>query len=239
MPRMTFDKERVSFNIARLKKEGHNFEIVIDPDLAMEFRKNKPVNVEEVLVDGKIFSDAKKGMLASEHEMKKVFKTDDAKEVAEIILKKGEVHLTADYKAKLLEEKRKRIIGIIHVNGVDPRTHLPHPMTRIENAFAEAKVKVKELKTAEDQIQDILKALRPILPIKFEVKKIEIQLPAKYAGKLHLLAKNFARIVKQDWQGNGSLYAVVEVPGGLEQEFYDRINNFTHGSVETKVLTDK
>ena len=239
MPRMTFDKERVSFNIAKLKKEGHNFEIVVNPDLAIDFRNNKPVNIEDVLIDQKIFSDAKKGMLASENDMKKIFKTDDTNGVAETILKKGDVHLTAEYKAKLLEEKRKRIIGIIHANGVDPRTHAPHPITRIENAFEEAKVRVSEFKKAEDQIQDILKALRPILPINFEVKKVEILLPAKYAGKLHSLAKGFARIVKQDWQGDGSMNAVVEVPGGLEQDFYERINNFTHGSVETKVLTER
>ncbi|MBN2111771.1 ribosome assembly factor SBDS [Candidatus Woesearchaeota archaeon] len=236
MQRSTFGKEKVSFSIARLKKEGHNFEIAVNPDLALDFRNRKPVNVEDVLVDQKIFSDAKKGMVASEHEVKKIFKTENPIEVAEIILKNGEVHLTAEYKTRMLEEKRKRIMWIIHANGVDPRTHAPHPLTRIENAFEEAKVRIDEHKSAEDQVQDILKALRPILPIKFEVKKVEIMLPAKYAGKLHLLAKGFARIIRQDWQGDGSLKAVVEVPGGLEQDFYEKINNLTHGSVETKVL---
>jgi ribosome maturation protein SDO1 len=238
MARMTFDKERVSMDIARLRKGSNVFEIVINPDLALDYRNNKPVDLRDILIDEKIFSDAKKGMLASENEMEKLFKTAEPLRVAEIILKQGDVHLTADYKAKLLEEKRRRIISIIQTNGVDPRTKLPHPATRINNAFEEAKVKIDEHKSAEDQIEDVLKALRPILPIKFEVKKVEIMLPAKYSGKLHSIVKGFGKILKQDWNNDGSVSAVVEVPGGLEPDFYDKLNNFTSGSVETRTLNE-
>jgi ribosome maturation protein SDO1 len=236
MQRQTCDKEKVSLNIARLKKGSSVFEIVINPDLALDYRSKKPVELKDILIDEKIFSDAKKGMLASENEMKNLFKTADPMQVAEKILRNGEVHLTADYRAKLAEQKRRRIIGIIHANGVDPRTKLPHPIARIENAFAEAKVRIDEHKSAEDQVQDVLKALRPVLPIKFEVKKVEITLPAKYAGKLHALARGFGKILRNDWRNDGSVFAVVEVPGGLEQDFYDKINNFTSGSVEIKTL---
>lgn len=236
MPRMTFDKEKVSMNIARLKKGGSCFEIVVNPDLAIEYRKKRSVNVKEALRDQKIFSDAKRGMISPEDEMEKAFSTKEPLKIAEEILKHGEVHLTAEYKAKIAEEKRKKIIGLIHSNGVDPRTDLPHPVSRIENAFQEAKVKIKEHKSAEDQIQDIIKALRPILPIRFEVKKMEIKLPSKYAGRLDSLAKGFAKILKRDWKDDGSLNATVEIPGGLEQDFYERINNFTNGSAETEVL---
>lgn len=238
MARMTFDKERVSLSLAKLKKGSGNFEIAVDPDKALDYRNNKQVDIKDVLVDEKIFSDAKKGMLASENEMKKIFKTAEPLEVAKIILKEGDVHLTADYKAKLLEEKRRKIINIIHANGVDPRTKLPHPRQRIENAFEEAKVRISEHKTAEDQVQDALKALKPILPIRFEVKKVEITLPAKYSGKLHSLARGFAKILKQDWKNDGSVRAVVEVPGGLEPDFYDRLNSFTHGSADAKALDE-
>ncbi len=238
MARMTFDKERVSLDIAKLRKDSLVFEIVINPELALDYRNKKPVDLRDILIDEKIFSDAKRGMLASENDMKKIFNTAESMKVAEIILKEGEVQLTADYKAKLLEEKRKKIISIIQVNGIDPRTKLPHPATRINNAFEEAKVKIDEYKSAEDQIEDVLNALRPILPIKFEVKKVEIILPAKYAGKLHSIVKGFGKVLKQDWNNDGSVSAVVEVPGGLESDFYDKLNNFTSGSVETRTLNE-
>jgi len=237
MPRLTFDKERVSLNIARLRKGSHCFEVVVDPDLAMAYRQNQPVGVKDVLMDQKIFSDAKKGMLASESAMKQIFNTSEQLKVAETILKKGDVHLTAEHKARLIEEKRKRIIDIIHMNGVDPRTHLPHPLSRLKNAFDEARVRISQYKGAEDQVQDVLKALRPVLPIKFEVKRVEIRVPAKYAGMFHLLVKGFATVLKKEWQDDGSLRAVIELPGGLETDFYERLNSSTHGSAETKVLT--
>jgi ribosome maturation protein SDO1 len=236
MQRQTFDKERVSFNVARLKKGSTNFEIVVNPDMALDYKNNKPVDISEILVDSKIFSDAKKGMLASENEIQKIFNTADPNEVAKKILDEGEVHLTAEYKARLHKEKRRRIIGIIQANGVDPRTKLPHPQTRIENAFEEAKIRINEHKSAEDQVEDVIKALRPILPIKFEVKKVEIVLPAKYAGKLHSFVRGFGKILKQDWKSDGSAVAVIEIPGGMENDFYDRLNSFTHGSVETRTL---
>jgi len=239
MQRTTFDKERVSLDIARLKKGGNTFEVVVNPDLAIEFKNGSKAEINDVLVDPKIFCDAKKGMLASESEIKSVFGTTDAAKVAETILKDGDVHLTAAYKSKIMEEKKKKIIAIIHVNGIDPRTGLPHPETRVQNAFEQAKVKLSEFKSAEDQVQDVLKALKPILPIRFEVKQVEIKLPAKYAGSFHSMVKGFGKILRQNWQSDGSLDAVIEIPAGLEPEFYDKINSFTHGSAQATVLKQK
>ena len=36
---ITYDDERFSINVARLKKGGEHFEIVIDPDTAVEFKE--------------------------------------------------------------------------------------------------------------------------------------------------------------------------------------------------------
>ena len=60
---------------------------------------------------------------------------------------------------------------IIHRNGVDPKTKLPHPIQRLENAFEEAKIKIDERRSAEDQVKEILDKLRPVLPISFEKKE--------------------------------------------------------------------
>ncbi|NQV08385.1 ribosome assembly factor SBDS [Candidatus Woesearchaeota archaeon] len=233
---MSLTHEKVSFNLAKLKKAGNNFEIVIDSDKAMEYKQGKDVDLLDVLKDEKVFSDAQKGLLASEHAMKEIFKTSDSLEVAKIILKDGEVQLTAEYRAKVVEEKRRKIIELIHRNGVDPKTHLPHPVTRIENAFAEAKVHIDQNKSAEDQLQNILKELMVVLPIKFEMKEVAVKIPSEYGAKSYSILKSFGRILRDDWQTDGSLIAVIEIAAGLEQEFYDKLNDLTHGGVESKVL---
>jgi ribosome maturation protein SDO1 len=239
MTGITYDKERIHLNLAKLKKGKENFEIDIDADSAVAYKEGKAIDIKDILKAQTIFSDAKKGLVASEHLMQQLFGTSDSIKVAEIIIKEGEIQLTAEYREKLRQNKRRRIIDIIHRNAVDPKTHLPHPVQRIENAFDEAKVKIDEFKSAEKQLQDVLKKLRMVLPIRFEVKEMAVKIPAEYAAKSYSIVKSFGTIQKEDWQSDGSWIVVVEVPGGLEQDFYDKLNSFTHGNNETKVLKVK
>ena len=75
-----------------------------------------------------------------------------------------------------------------------------------------------------------------ILPIKFEMKEIAVKIPGEHAGKSHLVLNSFGKILKQEWQSDGSLLAVIEIPGGLEQDFYDKLNSITHGNNEVKLI---
>jgi ribosome maturation protein SDO1 len=225
--------------IARLKTQGHAFEILVDCNNALALKEGGSVDMHDVLAAMRIFSDAKKGLEASSIAMKQIFGTDDASEIAKHIIRKGEIQLTQEYRETLREEKRKQIIGIIHRNGVDPKTHMPHPPQRIENAFEEAKFHVDEFKPVQEQVQEALKKLRLILPIKFEVKEIAIKLPPEYAPKCYSIVKSFGTILREEWQTNGSWVAVVEMPGGMESDFYDRLNKICHGNVESKVLKIK
>ena len=225
--------------IAKLKTQGQSFEILVDLNNALALRGGKPVDMHDVLAAQKIFSDAHKGMEASEHAMKQFFGTSEPDEVAKIIIQKGEIHLTQEYKEKLREENKKQIIAIIHRNGVDPRTHAPHPPQRIENAMAEAKFHVDEFKPVQAQVQDALKVLRPILPIKFEVKEIEIKITAEYAAKCYSTVKSFATILHENWTNSGMWVVVIEIAGGMESDFYDKLNKVCHGNMESKILKVK
>jgi len=239
MQPQSFDKEKVSFNLARLKKGGQVFEIVIDPDQVVAFKEGKTENIKNILKAEHIYSDAKKGELTPEHIMENLFKTSEPIKVAEIILKEGEIQLTSEYRGKLREEKKRKIINIIQRNGVDPKTNLPHPISRIESALEEAKVKIDNFKKAEDQVQDIIKQIRPVLPISFEVKEISVKIGPKYAAKAYSTVDKFGKILRDDWQPDGSWLVVVEIPAGLQNDFFDSLNDLTHGEVETKILNTK
>lgn len=225
--------------IAKLKTHGQSFEILVDCNNAIAVRQNKDVDMKDVLAAMKIFTDAKKGLEASEGAMKQIFKTSDPEEVAKQIIKKGDLQLTAEYRNTLRENKRKKVIDIIHRNGVDPKTHAPHPVTRIENALEEAKFHFDEFASVEEQLQEALKKLKPIIPIKFEIKEIAVKIGPEYAGKAYSIVKNYGKILKEEWQNNGYWVGVVEMPGGMESEFYEKINEICHGEVEAKVLKTK
>jgi len=239
MQPMSFDKERVAINLAKLRKGGQVFELAIDPDQAIAFKEGKISDVKSVLKAEHIYLDAKKGELAPAHIMRSIFQTEDILKIAETILKEGEIQLTSEYREKLREEKKRRIINMIHRNGVDPKTHLPHPIMRIEAALEEAKVKIDDFKKAEDQLQDIIKQIRPVLPISFEVKEIAVKISPDYAAKSYSTISQFGKILRDDWQTDGSWVVVVEIPAGLQNDFFDKLNELTHGEVETKILKVK
>lgn len=222
--------------IARLKMQGANFEILVDCDRAVAVKSGKEFDMKEVLATPKIFSDSKKGMLASETQMQQLFKTTEPEEVAKIIIRKGEIQLTAEYRNKLREQKKKQIIDYIHRNGVDPRTHAPHPPARIEAAMKEAKIHIDEFGAFDKQVNDVLKQIKVILPIRFEMKEIAVKIPSEFAGKAHSAISRFGKIMKQEWQNDGSLVAVIEMPGGLEEDFHNKLNSLTHGNAEIKLI---
>jgi ribosome maturation protein SDO1 len=225
--------------IARLNTNGQDFEILVDCNNAIALKNGKSVDMKEVLAAEKIFSDAKKGLKASEIVMRKIFETADPLEIAKKIIKDGEIQLTAEYRESLRDTKRKQITNLIQRNGVDPRTHIPHPLTRIQNALEEAKFHVDEFEPIEKQLQIAIKKLKPILPIRFEIKELMVKIGPLYAAKSYNIIKKFGQIVKEEWRNNGYYVAIVEMPGGLEQEFYDKLNDVCHGEAEVTLQKTK
>jgi ribosome maturation protein SDO1 len=236
MSRLTYDPEKFNLSTARLKKAGQTFEIVVDPDKAIDYKEIKKTPIEDVLKYEKIFADAQRGLKAPESTFKDIFKTDKALDIAKIILDEGEVVLTAEHRKKQIEKKKKQIIGIIHRYGVDPRTDAPHTLVRIESALDESKIKIDEFESPELQVKKILKKLNLLLPLRFETKQIEVVLPAKYANSTYSYLKKTHKITKETWGNSGEWTGVIEIPGGLEDEFMDILNKLTHGSVQIRVL---
>lgn len=219
--------------ICRLKKGGLNFEILVDCDKAMEFKHGKG-EIEEIILSDDIFKDVKKGEHASEHDLRNVFSTDDKKIIIYKILKNGDVQLTAEYKNKIREEKKKAIISLISRNAVDPKNNIPHPPQRIENAMAEAKVKIDELKSAEQQVGEIVKQINAIIPLAYELRKIELTIPADVSGRAYPVLKQLSAILNETWNNDGSLTVKVEVPAGLQNELFDKLNGIAQGRIESK-----
>jgi len=225
--------------IARLKTHGENFEILVDPYLARDFKEGKELPVEEILATPYIFKDAHKGDKASEHEMEKIFGTSDPYEVAKIILRKGEVQLTAEQRKQMLEDKKKRIAMIIHRNAVDPRSGYPHPPDRILKAMEDVGVRVDIFKDTQAQVPDAIKALRRVLPLKIETKVIAVKIPSEYSGKAYGEVRKFGNIKREEWASDGSWMFLIEIPGGIEEEFYEKLNALTKGTVVTKLIERK
>jgi ribosome maturation protein SDO1 len=221
--------------IVKLRRDGNEFEIFVNSDLAYEYITGKRSDALTVLEVEEIFKDARKGERQSEEKIRKSFGTTELTKVAEAILKNGDVPITTEQRNKLIEEKRKQIIDIIAKNSIDPRTNAPNPPLRIENAMKEAKASVDPFRGATEQIDDIVKKINIIMPIKFAIARVEVTIPAEYANRTYGTLKKYG-LKSEQWLSNGSLQANLEFPAGMQTEFFDRINSATQGKAIVKVL---
>ncbi|HIQ02866.1 MAG TPA: ribosome assembly factor SBDS [Desulfurococcales archaeon] len=228
-----------NYVIARLVSHGHTFEILVKPDLAFKFKEGKKVDIREILVGDLVYKDARKGLKASLETIRKVFGTTDIYKVAEIILKKGELQLTAEQRKALINAKKKQIIAFIAKNCIDPKTGLPHPPKRIELAMEQAKVGVDPFKDVESQAIQIIKAISRILPIKIAKAYVQVTIPAQYSGRAYSVLTGFGEVKRTQWRSDGSLLMELEIPAGLQQELIDKVNALTKGSGEVKILYRK
>ena len=222
--------------IARLESYGERFEILVDAELAADYKRGEDIEIEKVLAVEEIFKDAHKADKASEENMQKAFETTDPLEVADIIIKKGNIQITANQRRKMQEEKTKQIINKISQEAINPQTKLPHPPKRIEKAMEEAKVHIDPMKTVEEQIEPTVKAILTKIPIRIEKVQIAVKIPGTYTGKSYSLITQYGKLIKEEWENNGSWIGIVEIPGGLQDKFYTDLSGLTHGEVETKLL---
>jgi ribosome maturation protein SDO1 len=225
--------------IARLKKDGETFEIFVDCDKALNYRAGKIKDLNEVLAAKEIFRDASRVDRVSNVALKKAFKTEDVNAVADAIIKKGEIQLTTEHKARLREEKRKQIIDFIHRNAVDPVNGVPHPSQRIEMAMNEVKIRIDEFESFEKQVHDIIQKLQPKLRIKLEIRELEIFVPVHYTNAVLNVLKRKTKVLKDQWQGDGSLKATVEIPAGIQEEIENELNKITKGEVDLKIINKR
>lgn len=222
--------------IARLKTHGKTFEVFVEPDGALAFKRGEAVKLENILAVEDVFSDAKSGDRPAEQDVLNAFGTTDVLKIAEKIIRDGELHLTTEQKKKMLDEKKKRVINIIAQNAINPQTKAPHPPARIEAAMDEAGVHIDPMKDVDELVNITMKAIRPIIPIRFEEVKIAIKLPAEYAVKAYGSVAGFGNLTKQEWQNDGSWIGVLSIPAGMQDELYSLLNRLTKGSAETKFL---
>ncbi len=222
--------------IARLEYYGERFEVLVDPDLASDFKRGENIKIEETLAVEEVFKDAKKGDKSSEESMNKAFGTTDPLEAAAIILRKGNVQLTAQQRRDMQEDKRRMVVAKIAREAINPQTKLPHPARRIEIAMEEAKIRVDPFKSVDEQVNITLKAIRKLIPIRLEKVQVAIHIPGDDAGKVYGVIPEFGKTLKEEWQQDGSWVAIVEIPGGMQDNFYQKLSELTHGQVETKLI---
>jgi len=224
------------YTIARITHDGEHFEILTKPEPALSYRLGKTIPVSQVLATETIFTDAGKGTKASEETLKQVFGTTDPLKIAGVILKKGTLQLTTEQRKQIVEEKRRQIISFISRECIDPKTNLPHPPLRIEQAMKQIRFSIDPTKGVEEQSKEIIKLLRPVIPLKMEKISVAVHIPPEHASKAYGTVKGFGTITREQWRADGSWSAIVEMSAGLYGPFLDKLGKMTRGNMEAKMV---
>ncbi|HKZ45309.1 MAG TPA: ribosome assembly factor SBDS [archaeon] len=222
--------------IARLHHSGIKFEILIDPYKALDFKKGVKIDINDVLAYPAIYHDVRNTETVPESDLQKAFGTTDVLKIAEKIIKEGELQLTTEQRREMVENKRAQIADIISKRGVNPQTNSPNPPQRVLGAMEKAGVNVDPFLDAEMQIEKVLKAIKPIIPISLQKVTIQLKIPAQFAGKSYTVLKNYGKVVSEQWLNDGSLQISLQILAGIQEELYQKISSLAHGQFESKII---
>ena len=220
------------FTIVRLSAGNEKFEILVKPDPALEYKLGKKIDISNIMISDEIYSDASKGTRISTEKLMKHFKTTDQVEIAKQIMARGDLNLNTDQRRKMIEEKKRQIVQYINKNFVDPKTHMPHPISRINAALDEARVAIDPFKQLDDQIKYVIDPLRKLLPLKSEILELTVTVPAQYSGQSFSVFKSIGELRSEQWLSDRSLQVLLSINAGMKSSFLDRIGTATKGSAQ-------
>jgi ribosome maturation protein SDO1 len=223
---------------ARLESHGERFEVLVDPDAALSIRRGEfEGDLEEVIAAEDVFEDASSGDRPPETALEEVFETTEPLEIIPEVIERGEIQITAEQRREMQEQKHKQLVNHIARNAVNPQMDdAPHPPERIESALEETDFRIDPMEPVEAQVDEALDELRPVIPIRFDTVTVAAQLPADHAGSGQAKVREFGSLEREEWQPDGSWIGVVQFPAGLQNEFYDLVNEVSSGEAETRIV---
>jgi len=221
--------------LARIRVGSKHFEILVEAEEALKFKKTGQGDISSFMDSDLIFTDSKKGLKASVSDLEQAFGTSESSEVATQIIKRGEIQIPQQVREAQRGEKFKQVVDFLVKNSVNAQTGNPFTSERIERALDEIGVNIQN-KSIESQIKAIISDLGRVLPIKVETKRLKITIPAQYTGQVYAVINAYKE--SEDWQNNGDLRVIVNVPTGLQMEFYDKLNAATHGSAVSEEVKE-
>jgi ribosome maturation protein SDO1 len=226
---------------ARLETHGERFEVLVDPDAALEMKRGEfEGDLEDVIAARDVFENASRGDRPAEEALEEVFDTTEPMDIIPEVIERGEIQITAEQREEMQERKKRKLITTISRNAINPQMDdAPHPPERIENALEEAGFTVDPMEPAEAQVDEALEALRPVIPIRFEEVTVAVQLPADYAGSGQAKIREFGDLDREEWQADGSWVGVLTFPAGMQNDFFDLVNEVSEGEGETQIIKEK
>ena len=114
---------------------------------------------------------------------------------------------------------------------MDPKTKLPHPLTRIEAALGDIKgLRIHPDEPAEQQAKAIKKQLKDIIPLKSNALEGTIIVPHAFLGQSQGVIHGLCTVSKEEYTGTGCKMRVALVASDL-QKLLSELNRVGKGEI--------
>jgi ribosome maturation protein SDO1 len=99
----------------------------------------------------------------------------------------------------------------------------------------DARISIDPFTNIDEQIKEIIEQLRSIIPLKSENMLLEVAVPAQFAAQSYSVLKSFGSLKKEEWQSNGSLKVILDIPAAARANVIDRLGSVTKGTASVEV----
>lgn len=223
-------------SLIRYTTHGKRLELIVNPEKAWLYKQGEDVPLEDICEGFTIFENISKGLKANVDDLKDIFGVQNEKEMAKLMIERGELLITQEQRNKFLKEKRDEILEYLVTHAVNPKTKSPQPIARIEKAMEDAGVRIDRNEPAPDQARKIITEIQSILPITIETATIEYIIPPKDTGKLYGLIQGSGEVLKEEWGNDGTLTILSKVPAGLVGANLEKVRDVSKGRVRSTVI---
>lgn len=219
--------------LAKFKVKSKMFEVSVDFDEAIKVQRGAG-DITKAMNSSTIFYNAKEGSIASQKDLMEAFQTTDMYVVAKTIIQKGELQRPQEFRDAEREARIKQVVALLVRNAVDQHGR-PYTEERLRRAIQEVHWNFDN-RPAEQQMNDLLEKLKTVIPIKVEKKRVKLIVPARFSSQVYGLLKDYKE--SEDWLPNGDLQVIMNIPAGLQLDFYDKLNGITHGAVVSQEMKE-
>lgn len=185
------------------------------------------------MITDKIYTDVKKGNLAKDSDLNKIFNTSNYDDQIKNMLDNGEYSLTTEERRKKVSERKKEIISYILKNYTDIKNN---KLTSdiIEEILKKIKYTVDPHINGSKQARDLIKKFSNTYPI----KKISINgilnYPNYYQESLQKILPNYTHISSSKITDDKYVLEISISPGDFD-EFINILQKNTNGDFEFNV----
>lgn len=209
--------------ISRLTLHGEKFEIIVAPDPALNFKLTGKGDVRKILLVDEVYSDSRKGLRVPSEKLKRFFGTTDVYTIAERILKEGDLQLTGEQRRRMIESKRQQIVAMLSKLLLEPSTGNPIPSLRIEQSLSQTSVSIDPFKPPEEQVKNVVKALRQVLQFKVNEVVLTLACPQTLSNDVYGFANSMGEVDQTRVQKDKSVKITVRVPSATMSHFLESL----------------